>query len=106
MAKATVCKIVIPQFDSGCRLQIFPLISGFLGRFFYMFLGAEQVLLVNGIDRDLLVLQYPMGLGAGMAKLVDARDLKSLGALLRAGSIPAPGTSQKTAPLNFSTNHH
>ena len=30
---------------------------------------------------------------AGVAKLVDARDLKSLGALLRAGSIPAPGTN-------------
>jgi hypothetical protein len=28
-----------------------------------------------------------------MAELVDARDLKSLGALPRAGSSPAPGTS-------------
>ncbi len=35
---------------------------------------------------------YLLNLGAGMAKLVDARDLKSLGALLRAGSIPALGT--------------
>ena len=23
MAKATVCKTVIPQFESGCRLQLF-----------------------------------------------------------------------------------
>jgi hypothetical protein len=36
---------------------------------------------------------YLLNLGAGMAKLVDARDLKSLGALLRAGSIPALGTN-------------
>ena len=32
---------------------------------------------------------------AGMAKLVDARDLKSLVPLGRAGSIPAPGTSSQ-----------
>ena len=30
---------------------------------------------------------------AGVAELVDARDLKSLGAMHRAGSIPAPGTT-------------
>ena len=30
---------------------------------------------------------------AGVAELVDARDLKSLGAMLRAGSIPALGTT-------------
>ncbi len=30
--------------------------------------------------------------GAWMAELVDARDLKSLGAMPRAGSTPAPGT--------------
>ena len=29
---------------------------------------------------------------AGMAELVDARDLKSLGAWLCTGSIPVPGT--------------
>ncbi len=34
-----------------------------------------------------------------MAKLVDARDLKSLGALLRAGSSPAPGTKYILDPL-------
>ncbi len=33
-----------------------------------------------------------------MAKLVDARDLKSLGALLRAGSSPAPGTMSILIP--------
>jgi hypothetical protein len=30
---------------------------------------------------------------ARVAKLVDARDLKSLGIISRAGSTPAPGTS-------------
>jgi hypothetical protein len=30
---------------------------------------------------------------AWVAELVDARDLKSLGACPRAGSIPAPGTT-------------
>ena len=30
---------------------------------------------------------------ARVAKLVDARDLKSLGSLFRAGSTPAPGTN-------------
>ena len=33
-----------------------------------------------------------------MAELVDARDLKSLGALPRAGSRPAPGTNFGTCP--------
>ncbi len=32
-------------------------------------------------------------ISAGVAELVDARDLKSLEALLRAGSSPAPGTT-------------
>ena len=31
---------------------------------------------------------------AGVAKLVDARDLKSLGRLDHAGSSPAPGTPE------------
>ena len=33
---------------------------------------------------------------AGMAELVDARDLKSLGACLCTGSSPVPGTNNKT----------
>ena len=40
--------------------------------------------------------RFDSGLGlfmiAWVAKLVDARDLKSLGILFRAGSTPAPGT--------------
>ena len=37
-----------------------------------------------------------------MAELVDARDLKSLGACLCAGSIPAPGTFFiTTLPVKF-----
>ncbi len=31
---------------------------------------------------------------ARVAELVDARDLKSLGVMHRAGSIPAPGTNE------------
>ena len=37
-----------------------------------------------------------------MAELVDARDLKSLGALLREGSSPSPGTSDYPAWLSDS----
>ena len=35
---------------------------------------------------------------AGMAELVDARDLKSLGFFIRAGSTPALGTKVLSAP--------
>ena len=42
-----------------------------------------------------------------MAELVDARDLKSLGAQLRAGSIPAPGTTENDIPTkNIPVNSH
>ncbi len=34
-----------------------------------------------------------------MAELVDARDLKSLGASHRAGSTPAPGTNKGVVAL-------
>ncbi len=46
---------------------------------------------------------------AWVAELVDARDLKSLGGFLRAGSTPAPGTSnfnrlaQGFSPINAYT---
>ncbi len=36
---------------------------------------------------------------ARVAKLVDARDLKSLGGILRAGSTPAPGTILKSCSV-------
>ena len=36
---------------------------------------------------------YAVG-NARVAELVDARDLKSLGVMHRAGSIPAPGTNE------------
>ena len=36
---------------------------------------------------------------AWVAELVDARDVKSLGGFLRAGSIPALGTKIKTGYL-------
>ena len=39
------------------------------------------------------MLPVPYQPGAGMAELVDARDLKSLEAMPREGSIPSPGTS-------------
>ena len=41
---------------------------------------------------------------AWVMELVDIRDLKSLGAMLRAGSTPAPGTSNLklcSAPVSF-----
>lgn len=37
---------------------------------------------------------------ARVAKLVDARDLKSLGLILRAGSSPAPGTKLDDWPFS------
>ena len=36
---------------------------------------------------------YQFFVNAWVAKLVDARDLKSLGIIFRAGSTPAPGTT-------------
>tara|TARA_R110002020_G_scaffold39950_4_gene118176 strand:+ start:230 stop:565 length:336 start_codon:yes stop_codon:yes gene_type:complete len=42
---------------------------------------------------------------AGMAELVDARDLKSLG-LAHAGSTPAPGTMSKTEEKVKHPNHY
>ncbi len=39
---------------------------------------------------------------ARVAEMVDARDLKSLVASLRAGSIPAPGTNKIKGLADFS----
>lgn len=39
---------------------------------------------------------------AGVAKLVDAVDLKSIGLIDRAGSSPAPGTTSSSSSSSFS----
>ena len=41
-----------------------------------------------------------------MAELVDARDLKSLGAKLRAGSIPAPGMLKRGLIMGHSVRYY
>ena len=47
---------------------------------------------------------------ARVAELVDARDLKSLGVMHRAGSIPAPGTNKiepsTDSPTRFLCIYH
>ncbi len=47
---------------------------------------------------------HKYGFFARVVKLVDTRDLKSLGHCVRAGSIPAPGTNKSmTCEINFTS---
>ena len=87
-AKATVCKTVIPGSSPGAASTD----RRRPGRFFCSARASLRAVDGTGGRSHGCRLRHRCP-GAGMAKLVDARDLKSLGALLRAGSSPAPGTS-------------